>query len=559
MSIVTVNRSFQERIGAIITGRQDVLTEPSRRLHGAPQSTVARSGVNAFNDFFQLVRTPAERLKEMKYYDYLETEIPDVRKALDAFATMAVTGNLAGGGTSTFQVRTVNDEEAYPKKLLEELKRIERLIQNNAYTSVRNMLKYGTYTPQLIIEKPGKRKLVGKLKPLPPGTIFRNVKKGGESDPKKYWVQVIDGKVVGTDSSWPSEQSNVGIPQWVLPHFALWSNVVNAEHTLLYGTSILQPFGAIGLKVHAALDAAVVARLTRAAMRYLWKIDCSDIKNDQAAIQRRVKRWQDLVSREVSLMNNSTEMDSFKKAPVPDADFFVPAAEGLAWDLDTIAGDMNLPNVKDLELLVRFYFGALGVPPEYLGHERSQGGRSSLTQIDIHFARTVRHVQLFAVPAFEHIVFATMVLGGWDPLKYPIQVVPPQIGARDDLLQAQIQALQSSVIANLVAAGMDPSVNPAWILETFMHFDEELSNLEKDQIESLFKAQPTAAPPEGPAQGSDEARRIYSVMERTTGDLMAIVRDNLRLLITNNAPLAGHYGHEQPTPAELLTAINQAA
>jgi hypothetical protein len=537
-----------------------MLIEPNPRLvgFGSPQS----QGITQFNKFFDLVRTPSQRLSEMEYYDYLETEIPDVRKALDAFTTMATTGNLAGGGTSSFEI-SLRDDVEYPDELRERLETTGRLIRNNASVCVRNMIKYGSYTPQLIPERGANgRRGVGKLKPIPPGTIYRNIEPDGRTDPARYWLQVIDGKIVGTDMAFtPGQLQRTGIPQWVLPHFALWTNVVNAKNTLLYGTSILQPFGAIGLKVAACLDASVVARLSRAAMRYKWKIDVSDIAKNQNAIRRRVQRWQQMVSRSASLLNDATNVDSYKRAPVPDADFFIPSAANLSWDLDTVEGDMNLGNMKDVELLVRFYFGALGVPPEYLGHERSQGGRSSLTQIDIHFARTVRHVQLFAVPAFEHIVFADMILGGWDPREYPILVKPPQIGARDDLLQAQIQALQSSVIANLVAAGMDPSVSPEWVLKTFMLFDEELDELEKKQIENLFiKPMGMGGETNDSVPTPDQQQRIWQTMQRTTGDLMTVVRENLRLLLLSNDSIAGRiYDHSQPTPAELLAAINDAA
>lgn len=554
--IMQANKQFTSRLGDIVAGRQDILIEPNPRLHAMPSGMAG--GPSVLQGFFSGIRTPAKRLAELEYYDYLETEIPDVRKALDTFTTMAVTGNLAGGGTSTYEVKPDGDQE-YPDELMERLASSQRLILNNAGICIRNMAKYGSYMPELIVErKANGRKTIGKLKPIPPGTIYRNISRDGRSDPQKYWVQVIDGKVVGAQDQYQSgEMSSVGIPQWLLPHFAMWTNVVSATNTLLYGTSLLQPFGAIGLKVHASIDSMVVARLSRAAMRYAWKIDVSDIKNDQEAIRRRVKSWQQQVARSTSLLNSATNVDSYQRASVPDSDFFIPSADGLSWGLDTIAGDANLPNVRDVELLVRFYFGALGVPPEYLGHERSQGGRSSLTQIDIHFARTVRHIQLFAVPAFEHIVYADMILGGWDPREWPIKVTPPQIGARDDLLQAQIRALQSAVIANLVAAGMDPTIDPAWVFKIFMHFDNELNELEKKQIEKLFGTRLSEAKKSSSVPTPDQQRRIYEVMQQNVGDLMAVVRENIRLLLLNNDPTAGHiYDTNQPTPGEIFAAIN---
>jgi hypothetical protein len=545
MALIRIGR-FANQIGNLLTGRQDTLTDANPRLRGlVPQS----STIQNFRDFEAY---PTRRVDEMKFYDYLQQQISDVPKALDAITTMATTGDLAGGGTNTFTIRLVKPENEYPPALLDRLKSVERLICNNCPTIIRAMCKYGSFMPQVILNRQvdGQRG-VSSLKPIPPGTIFRYVDKNGQSDVQKYWKQVIDGRTISLSQN-GSEPAL--IPLWMMPHFAIWSDVVTATQTLLYGTSLLRPFAAVGLKMQSAMDAIMVARLTRAAMRYVWAIDVSDIKDDQQAIIARTNTWKNAVTRSESLLSSGNP-ESWKKAPVPDEDFFIPSADSLKWGIDTISGDTGLGNVKDLELLARFYFGALGVPPEYIGHERSQGGRSSLTQIDIHFARTVRNIQLFAVPPFEQIVMTDMILGGWDPRDFPIQVVPPNIGARDDLLQAQIRALQSAVISNLVASGMDPTVNPRWILETFLNFDDELSSLEKDQIEQLFRSMPGQNSDTG-VPTPNEQRQIWDVMRNQTGDLMNIVRENLRMFTMGRDQLAGDiYRTNQPTATELMEAI----
>lgn len=501
-TLVRITRNVGGAIGDLIAGRPGYVQSPSPLVGGGGDGGISPA-MNQYQQWFASVRVPGKRVEELTYYDYLEREIPDVAKALDAYATMAVTGNLAGGGRASFTIRPVGD--GYPPELLERFRRMEVMIQRIAYTTVRTMVKYGSYMPEIVPDRMEDGNLgVRYIRPIPPGTIFRWLDKDGGTDPAKYWIQIIDGKPVGPDGQvQPAQNADANaapIPQWKLPHFAVWTNVVTATNTLLYGTSILKPFGAIGLKVHGVLDSAVLARLTRAAMRYVWQIDVSDIKDDQSAITRRLGAWMRKLSRSQTLMNSSGQADSYKRPPTPDADFYVPAADGLSWGLDKMDGDMNLARVGDVEMLIRFYFGALGVPPEYIGHERSQGGRSNLSQIDIHFARSVRHIQLFASSGFEHIIWVDMLLGGYDPREYPIQCVAPPIGARDDLLQAQIRALQASVVSALKAAGMRLDVNPKWILQTFLTLDEELEMLEPGQVEKLFEAleiQPSADPPPG--------------------------------------------------------------
>lgn len=552
--LAALTRNLSVRMGDIIASRPDSMPDPSPVLTGMQ----AEGGIfgGSFDAWLQACRAPHERVREMKYYDYLEREIPDVRKALDAYATMAVTGNLAGGGRSTYTIKMLDQTREYPAELKARLKRLEVLISSNAYSTTRTMVKYGSYMPEVVPERMTVGGLgVGRMRPIPPGTIFRNVGKKGESEPARYWYQAIDGRLITpggagavsppaapmTDGRQPG-----GIPQWRLPHFAVWSNVVNATETLIYGTSILQPVGAIALKVHASLDAITVARLSRAAMRYIWKFDVSDIKSDQAAIQRRGRQWQRMASRSANMLDSGAS-DTYQKAPVPDQDFFLPAANGLAYDLDKLDGDTNLARVGDVDLLCRFYFGALGVPPEYLGHERSQGGRSNLSQVDIQFARTVRHIQLYGAAGYEQVVWVDMILGGYDPYEWPIAVVPPPIGARDDLLQAQIRALQATVIASLRAAGMQLELNPRWVLQTFMQLDEEIESLPPEVLDKIFAKMPeaTLAAPSDPKKARE---MLMAAMDPTQ---MLMIRENIRLLAADHIPMTELHRYQQPTPQEI--------
>ena len=551
---------IRRNLGDIIGARPDVTPATTPRVGSLGGNGVGLSP-NQLQQFFHATRPPTDRVREMRYYDYLETEISDCRRALDAFATMAVTGNLAGGGDGTYHIQMVGDEEDYPDPLRKRLEWLETMISVHAYYVTRTMCKYGSFMPEIQIgRKPDGRLGVCGLRPIPPGTIFRNVGNDGAVDPARYWVQMIEGVVQGPGSAQQDRDSSglyrSGIPQWRLPHFSLWSNVVTATETMLYGTSLLQPFGAIGLKVQATLDAAVVARLSRAAMRYIWHVDVTDIKDDQAAIQRRVKSWQTMVQRSEDLLNGATNTDSYQRTPVPDSDIFVPSAKSLSYDVGTLDGDSNLSRVGDIDLLVRFYFGALGLPPEYVGHERSQGGRSNLSQIDINFARMVRHIQMFGGSGWEHIIWVDMMLAGYDPREFPVRVVPPPIGARDDLLQAQIRVLQTQVIANLATAGLDITVKPRWVLETFLNMDEELNDLSPDEISALFKAMPEQSQNDPPAT-PDQQHKIWQRMMGMEGDLMDSLRMSFRAMAANSTGHLGPapYNRDQPTPEMLASQL----
>lgn len=544
-------------IGDVIAGRPDIAPELDPLVRPSMAGMGPDAGDSAFDRLFRWVRVPTDRRREMLYYDYLEREIPDVKRALDAITTMAVTGNLAGGGSGSYSIQ-LDDPENIPADLKERLANVNRIIQANAYTITRAMTKYGSFFPQITIDqRPDGKPTITGLRHIPPATIYRNIGNNGQSDAARYYYQMVQGKIFPTTNTLDQQGLYTsGIPRWVLPHFAVWSNVVTADEVLLYGTSILQPVGAIALKLHACLDATVVARLSRAAMRYAWKVDCSDIKTNQTAMRARLGEWQRLLSRSTNLLG-STQTDSFQRTPIPDQDFYIPAAEGLNWGLDKIDGDTNLSRVGDIDMLAQFYFGAIGVPPEYLGHQRSQGGRSNMSQLDISFARNCRHIQLFGAAAFQHMVMVEMVLGGYDPTKYRVTVNPPSIGARDDLLQAQIKALQAQVLSALVLAGLDPTVAPRWVMETFLGLDEELAGLDAAIIDKLFKAADLTKPPGGPDKPpTSQQKKVIEALLQTNGDAIELVRANLRFLAAGRDSIAGNlYNHGQPTAEEMKQLV----
>lgn len=543
-------------MGDTIASRPGMLVEANPRIikEGEPAGT-GFGGDQFYRKWLDSTRVPGKRVNEMKYYDALETEIPDVRKALDAFATMAVTGNLAGGGRSGYSIRPTLEESHYPDEIKDRFTRLELLMRNVGWTCIREMVKYGSYTPAVVPGRMSDNRMgVSKIKAIPPGTMFRHITSDGGDDPTKYWYQKLDGEYANHNIGASREVDKKTIPQWLVPHFAVWSNVVDATSTRLYGTSLLQPFGAIGLKLHGTLDSVVLARLSRAAMRYVWKVDVTDIKSNQGAIQSRLNAWRNTMSRGQTFGGSPAQSDAYTRPSTIEDDIFVPSADGLAYGVDTVDGDTNLSRVQDIEMLTRFYFGALGVPAQYLGHESSQGGRSNMSQIDINFARTCRHIQMFGAAGFAHIVLVDLMLGGYDPDKFPFEIVPPRIGARDDLLQAQIMMIQSTVISNLRAAGMNMEINPKWVLRTFLNLDEELEELGDGEIDELFQNAGIEDPGKDEPSKPDR-RAIEAVIQKTRDTMPEEVLQNINLLATGRDSFVEQgIGFQSTSLSDLVTS-----
>lgn len=537
---MSVLARFSDKLNLLMSGRAGqtpevpVVVPPTQRPPGAIAG-------GAFDTFLRFVERPDDRVAEMDYYDRLTDELPDAGKALSAFATMACTGTLTGQSRGTYTFRFPEDT---PQELRDWMEPLQRLIRSHAYTITMGYCKFGSYPIEIVPGRIGDKLGVVGLNHIPPGTMFRNTNR--EAGPESYWLQM---KHAGSMSEM------IKLPQWRIAHFAVWSQVVTARKRLLYGTSIMRPVGRIGLQLLAMTDAMVVARLTRAAMRYVFQFDVSDIARSTDEIIKRIDEYARHFETERTYSVDGA-FDSYKRPNIPDENFYLPGGKDLGFDLKTLEGDRNVSNIKDIEMLVRFYFGALGVPPEYLGHGRGDtGGRSSLSQIDINFARNARHLQLFGAAGFDHIVLVHMLLGGFDPERYPIETVPPTIGARDDLLQAQVRMLQSQILANLQAAGMDLTLDPRWVLRTFLNMEEELAGLADDLISKMFK-DPEPAEPSSvtrPGRGSEEWRKI----SQGTGEFI----NNIRSLIAmgegddSAGPL---YGRDQPTVHDVRQGLQRA-
>lgn len=494
---------------------------------------------------------PRDRYQKMMFLDRLEEEVTEARRGVEAYATMATTGNLAGTSDSSFVIDLIKNKDDYPKDLLARLERTQEIIQNISWAYVREMCKFGSVVPFIELDTLGDGKMgVRDLRMIPPATMFRNTDGFGKSDPRYWWIQVIDGNIAsdgpkkGHSFSKGTFYAGTGHPRALCPHFALWSSIVSATEVKMYGTSILECFARIALLMWATLDGAAVARLTRAVARYKFEVDVGDLlsntENLYGRVRSRIRRYQQEMERHPALYSEG--VDSFRRAMMPDENFYVPRADKYHNNVELMNGDSNVPRVNDIEMLARWYFGALGVPPEYLGHERSQGGRSVLSQIDVQFARNARGIQSFASPAFSHIVWVDMLAGGWDPRKYPIRVKPPKIGARDELLQAQVKALQATVVATLAAAGMRIDVAPKWVLQTFLDLDRELDALDKAEIDKLFVNINGQAAGEEPAPS--DAKSVREAIGAMNGQLTKQIRSNLRFIASlerlTDHPMAGH-------------------
>lgn len=504
-------------------------------------TTGVQNGLPLMWGLMDRLSMPGQREQALAFFDTLSREMSEINVALNAYATMSTTGDVDGRGIGTFKVRPMDTGSDTPQKLKDLLEQLnDRVISQHAFGIGRGMAKYGSFPPALRFDNKG----IADIEYIPPGTMRRKIvaaenKKTMISDPARYWQQVRDENTLIDD-----------IPVWKAPHFGIFNDPVSSQHTRLYGSSMLESCGRHAYLMGMLVDSMAVARMARAPMRYEFRVPCGDIAGDTDKIVARLRAFRTEFKRERIRLPDGTT-NSIEKPYLPDDDFFTPDLGNSQGGVHTLVGDTNLGNIEDVRFMYSMFLGAIGVPPEYLGQERSQGGRSVLSQIDIQFARSSRALQLYLAGGFVTMGHIHMLANGFDPVQYPIECAPPNIGSRDDLVRAQVSKVHSEVLKNLVESGLDVKVNPRWVLQTFLGLDQELYYINDKDLSALFagsiKADKTSAATE------EALRKIVT----TNDPALEKLRDIGRRIVMVSIPDSAHYRTNQP-PARALLACKAA-
>jgi hypothetical protein len=112
-----------------------------------------------------------------------------------------------------------------------------------------------------------------------------------------------------------------------------------------------------------------------------------------------------------------------------DEDYFIPTrGEGDGTRIDTLPGGQFTGDIDDLVYIQNKLFAALKVPKSYLGYEGDINAKSTLSQEDIRFARTIRHIQKMFIAELNKIAVLhlySMGFKGDDLVNFEITMANP--------------------------------------------------------------------------------------------------------------------------------------
>ena len=162
-----------------------------------------------------------------------------------------------------------------------------------------------------------------------------------------------------------------------------------------YGTSILEGAKYYYPQRQLLDDLILLSRLTRSSKYNLFKVEVGQATSQDTARMIREVKTAIQQRQEVSVSN---QVFSSRNSPLlSGGNVYFPVRNGLGGvEVQQVTDDPNVSSLKDIDYFNNNYYSALGVPQSFLGNtgELPSGlGDSTLTQLDIRYARLVKRVQ----------------------------------------------------------------------------------------------------------------------------------------------------------------------
>ena len=162
-----------------------------------------------------------------------------------------------------------------------------------------------------------------------------------------------------------------------------------------YGSSLLEGAKYYYKQRQLLDDLLLLARLTRSSKYNLFKVEVGQATSQDTARMIREVKTAIQQRQEISVSN---QVFSSRNSPLlSGGNVYFPVRNGLGGvEVQQVADDPNVSSLKDIDYFNGNYYSALGVPQSFLGNtgELPAGlGDSTLTQLDIRYARMVKRVQ----------------------------------------------------------------------------------------------------------------------------------------------------------------------
>ena len=217
-----------------------------------------------------------------------------------------------------------------------------------------------------------------------------------------------------------------------------------------YGASFLEAARPYYKQRQLLDDLLILARLTRSSFYRLFSVDVGAASSQDTA--RMMRELKTAVSSKQSI-NVSTEVFSSKSSPIlTGGNVYFPVRNGQgAVTVQEVGGEVNVSALADIEYFDDRYFGALKVPKQFLGQsDEAPGGLgdTTLTQLDIRYARTVKRCQRIIKSGLKDLIYWFCSIHNILPPSFSVEM--PRILTAEDTRLSDIQKSEIEVTNSIL-------------------------------------------------------------------------------------------------------------
>lgn len=416
-----------------------------------------------------------ERLS--RYADYQEMEFtPEISSALDIYADEVTAFGDEG------RILNVVSKDAEIKKHLETLFFDVLNIEFNAWSWVRNLVKYGDMV--LFVDASETNGILNLL-PIPINEIERE-EGYDKNDPFAVRFRWLT-------------QGNQILENWQMIHFRLLGN----DNFLPYGSSVVEPARRIWRQLILIEDAMLVYRIVRSPERRVFYIDVGNI--NPAEVDQFMEQVKTRLRRNQVIDPNTGRVDLRYNPLSVDEDYFIPTRGDKSSKIETLAGGQFTGDIEDVQYIQNKLFAALKVPKAHLGYEAELGSKATLAQMDVRFARTIERIQKIVIAELNKIAMIHLFMLGYegeDLIDFELRLANPSTIAEQQKLE--LWRMKFEIAGSATEGILD---RDSIYRKVFNFSNEEIKKIKEgkklDKLEDLI-LEGMQAPAEQSESGADE-------------------------------------------------------
>ena len=232
------------------------------------------------------------------------------------------------------------------------------------------------------------------------------------------------------------------------------NNQITQEYTIKYGNSFLEAARANYKTLGIFKDLMMLARLTRSQFYRLVSIDVGQA--DDRETTRMIKEVRDVISNSQSIQPRQS-INTMSAPLSTGGNVYFPTRNGKgSVSMETVGGDFNVSEMADLDYFDDQYYGSLKVPKQFLGQadELPSGiGESSLTRLDIRYARTIKRLQKAIKEGINKLLIWKFNLDNFNTKLTTIpeyQIRMKEVSSAESIEQAEALEQQTNKIEKLL-------------------------------------------------------------------------------------------------------------